>query len=331
MFTPYKPWKVVLTCLACFLWMRPLTSTAQTPSSKPGAYINDLAGVLNKTDIHTLDEQIHTLEKKYSVQLAVILVDKLPDGASIEEYAGGIGRKWHVGIHDSGLVYVASISERRQRLEVSSALNKVISDKDAHDITDNIKPFFRSKDYKGGIGGMIGDITGHFRAAVEGHDSSAATQAQSDQTSSANTPSVDLSIPGQSPGWDWGNMVVFGIFAIFIVTVIGAAFRGVRRTRRSRDTNLIHNSIHMSDSSYRSSQLDYTGMVTDAGTAILIDQAVRTDHSPHSHPSDSSNTDTSSPSSSDFGNWGGSDAGSSDSGFSSSDPGFSGGGSSNDW
>jgi uncharacterized protein len=153
--------------LFCLILLCPLLLWAQTPAPRPHTYVNDPAGILKQEDIAALNEQIHALEEAHSVQLAIVLVKRLPDNVDIADFARDIGRKWHVGINDSGLVYVASISQHQQRLEVARNLEGVITDIASHDITDHLKPYFREKNYAGGLMVMISEIKQRLEPAAD--------------------------------------------------------------------------------------------------------------------------------------------------------------------
>lgn len=144
--------------LLLLIFLLPLLMMAQVPDPLPGTYVNDNSGTLSLQDIGEINMKINALEKKYTVQLAVVIVDRLPENLSIEEYAMQVGRKWHVGKADNGLVYVLSLSQRKQRLEVARNLEGTIPDIAASKILDNMKPLLKSKDYKNAILRMIADI-----------------------------------------------------------------------------------------------------------------------------------------------------------------------------
>lgn len=142
---------IALLCITLFCY-------GQLPDPQPNTYVNDFAGVLTKDQIHVLNDSIHGIEQRSSVQIAIILVNTLPADIAIEDYAMGIGRKWHVGNANNGLVYVAALDEHKQRLEVAANLEGAIPDITAGNITGAIKPFFRQKDYYGGLLNMLKDI-----------------------------------------------------------------------------------------------------------------------------------------------------------------------------
>jgi len=120
------------------------------PEPQPFTYVNDLAYVLSEPQKTNLNTVMHLIERKTSVQIAVVIIPALVT-KSIEEYALQVGRKWHVGNAKNGIVYVISLAERKQRLEIAQNLEGDIPDIIAGQLTASTKPFFRNNDYFGGI------------------------------------------------------------------------------------------------------------------------------------------------------------------------------------
>lgn len=280
----------------------PLFVLSQIPDPQPGTYVNDLAHVLTINQVDDINKRIHVLEEKYSIQLAVVLIDVLPVNYEIEDYAREIGRKWHVGNARNGLVYVAAINQRKQRLEVSANLEGIIPDIIAKRITDNIKPFFRSNDYAGGVLNMVKEVDGIVNPEAQEQRKLAEVERQKRAN---NAFSMFLVIMGWLSG-------IAGL-----VVVIWWLINKKKKKEQPQQPVYRPSTI---PSRYNTRSNYITPLVTNYGS----------DYTPpsrsYSNDSDSSSSSSSS-SSSDYGNWGG---GSSDT-SSSSDSGYSGGGSSNDW
>ena len=133
------------------LFLVPCLCGGQIPQPKPNTYVNDYTGTLTSLETRTLNEQIRELEKHTTVQLAVVLVNRLPESLSIEEYARGIGNTWKVGNHFNGLVYVAVLQERRHRLEVARNLEVNLPDSTAAAIIESLRPYLRGQQYFDGL------------------------------------------------------------------------------------------------------------------------------------------------------------------------------------
>ena len=118
----------------------------------------------------------------------------------IEDFARNIGREWHVGTDRKGLVYVASISQHKQRLEVAANLEGDLTDLITHGITDHMKPFFRRQDYAGALTTLVAEVEQHLAkdtiaaaapaAASPASAAPGAQDAERDQSASTNQPSI---------------------------------------------------------------------------------------------------------------------------------------------
>lgn len=290
--------------LLIILLLLPAILIAQIPDPLPGTYVNDLAHVLTQGDVAKLNEQIYSVEKKYSVQIAVVLINELPTNYGIEDYARDIGRKWHAGNARNGLVYVAAINQRKQRLEVAANLEGTITDATALHLTDNIKPFFRNKDYYGGLANLVKDINTQLDPVTQEQQRLA-----KEELSKKEQKEIDTFFT-----------VIFWLFGICGVVCIGLYiyFKRKKKKESIKEPNRVK---YDSEGSYSRSNY-ITPIVINNESDYTPPARSYSDYTPPGRSYDSDSY-----SSSDYGNWG---SGSSDS-SSSYDSGFSGGGSSNDW
>jgi len=125
----------------------PLICIAQIPKPKPETYINDYTNHLSADQVNDLNQQFRKLESATGVQMAAIIVNDLPPNTTIEDYARSIGNTWKVGTAHNGLVYVAVLNIRRQRLEVAENLEGDIPDATAFEIIESLKDDLRAEDY----------------------------------------------------------------------------------------------------------------------------------------------------------------------------------------
>jgi uncharacterized protein len=154
-FLPY------LLCLFFLSW--------QIPAPQEGTYVNDYTNRLDASEIFQLNQSIAQLEKETDVQLAIILINDLPENISIEDYARRIGNEWKVGNHFNGLVYVAVLNARRQRLEVAKNLEGDIPDITAFQIIESLKTDLRQENYFAAMNLLVEQVSeklGHPRNAV---------------------------------------------------------------------------------------------------------------------------------------------------------------------
>jgi uncharacterized protein len=154
-FLPY------LLCLFFLSW--------QIPAPQEGTYVNDYTNRLDASEIFQLNQSIAQLENETDVQLAIILINDLPENISIEDYARRIGNEWKVGNHFNGLVYVAVLNARRQRLEVAKNLEGDIPDITAFQIIESLKTDLRQENYFAAMNLLVEQVSetlGHPRNAV---------------------------------------------------------------------------------------------------------------------------------------------------------------------
>lgn len=142
-----------------FFLICPLLSMGQIPSPKADSYVNDYTQTLNREEIRQLNEQLLSLEKQTSVQMAILLIDNLPENLTIVDYARSVGNTWKVGNHYNGLVYVAVLKERKQRLEVARNLEGDIPDITAFTIIESLKPYLRQKQYYEALQTLISSVS----------------------------------------------------------------------------------------------------------------------------------------------------------------------------
>lgn len=118
-------------------------------------YVEDQANVLSsetKEEVYQYNQAYKGL--KLRPQLAVVTLEELPEGQTIESFANetfnqlGIGDKEY----NSGVLYVLAVNDRKQRIEVGYGLEGDIPDALAMDLmTEEAKDYFRSENYDAGV------------------------------------------------------------------------------------------------------------------------------------------------------------------------------------
>lgn len=136
------------------------------PDHPPTAgLVNDFAGVLSPEQKNSLEQELRALEHDKQVEFAVVTVPSLK-GREIEDYANGLARYWEIGKKgaDNGVLFLTSPSDHRQRIEVGTRLETVLTDSDSKMILlDNYHPHAVAKDIAGAVMATAQAIDQHLR------------------------------------------------------------------------------------------------------------------------------------------------------------------------
>jgi len=322
---------------------------AQIPKPLKNTYVNDFAHVLTPDQITALNQQIFDIEKQSDVQFAVVLVSKLPDDMEVDDFSLLLARKWHVGKHKNGLVYVAAIKNHKQRIEVADSISSIFTGDKCTEILNTMKPSFKAGEYNAGLQTLVSSVRDALAVTVQPVPQPPITTAPAVEEPSAWVPIV-------------GILIFFG----FIGLIVLIAYR-LKKTIFSRGNNIRYNSPNSNagyyNNGYNNPPPGYYPHHSGSGLGSFIagaatGYAARTIQDDYANNQQNDNYD--SPPANDtsnsgndnrpdnWGNWG-SDSGSSsndssssydsgsssssndDSGFSGSDSSGSGGGASSDW
>jgi len=143
---------------------------AEIPALKPSGFVNDYAGILSSREKEELENMVESIEEETSAEIAILLIDSL-EGNSVEEYAAELFNSWGIGKKDknNGVLILASLQERRIRIEVGYGLEPVLPDGlCGRIIRERIAPSFREGNYHKGLALGVDSIA----RAVKGEPSS---------------------------------------------------------------------------------------------------------------------------------------------------------------
>ncbi len=147
----------LLALTACLLLLCStfLSVSAETtiPDPTRNFFVADFAQVISSSDEQTMQQQGQALYRATGAQVVVVTIPTL-DGASIEEYALQLARKWGIGDKDkdNGLLLLLSVAEPKVRIEVGSGLEGAIPDSKAGRILDTYMiPYYTPGQYSTGL------------------------------------------------------------------------------------------------------------------------------------------------------------------------------------
>ena len=132
------------------------------PVQAENSYVEDQANVLSsetKEEIYQYNQNYKDLELR--PQLAVVTLEELPEGQSIETYANEKFNELGIGdeARDFGVLYVIAVNNRKQRIEVGYGLEEMIPDALAMDLmTEKAKDYFRAENYDKGVSIVAANI-----------------------------------------------------------------------------------------------------------------------------------------------------------------------------
>jgi uncharacterized protein len=146
--------KLLKIILLIFLVLPAITFSQQIPPRpSPPRLVNDLANVLSPEQEAALEKKLVAYDDSTSNQVVVLTINTLND-YPIEEYALSVLRDWGIGNTqtNNGVLILASIQDRKLRIEVGYGLEGAIPDITAGQIIGNdIAPAFRQENYYQGL------------------------------------------------------------------------------------------------------------------------------------------------------------------------------------
>lgn len=154
------PWKSkFLLIFTAFFCLFPLTRAIEfsaVAERAPTGFVSDFAGVLKNPQ--AIEDYLVGLEAETSIEIAVVIIDSLPEDYTIEDFAVKLFEKWGIGKKgvDNGVLVLISVNDRKFRIEVGYGAEGVLPDLKAAQIAqEHFPPNFRSGDYDAGIFGAV--------------------------------------------------------------------------------------------------------------------------------------------------------------------------------
>ena len=126
---------------------------AQDFPAKPGKLVNDYTGTLSAAELQQLESKLVAFDDSTSTQIAIAILKSVGQ-YDINDYAQQLGRKWGVGgaKKNNGIMIVVALGDRKISIQTGYGLEGALPDIYTNRIIENdIKPFFKSGDYYGGL------------------------------------------------------------------------------------------------------------------------------------------------------------------------------------
>jgi len=113
--------------------------------------------ISNKQDIIN---KINNINLKNKVSLKVIIIDKLPNDISIEDYSIKMSRDLKIGSskYNNGLLYTIAISNRKNRLEVGRGLEGYVTDIVSNKIISSGRQYYKDNNFELGLNEVLNSL-----------------------------------------------------------------------------------------------------------------------------------------------------------------------------
>lgn len=120
----------------------------------PTSVVTDLAKVLRLDQKQQLEEIIKNIEKDTTAEIAVVLVDKMDGGGTLENFVNVLFNKFQVGKKNknNGILFFVAVNNRMMRIEIGYGLEPVISTAAVEGIlSEDLVPLFQKSEYYEGL------------------------------------------------------------------------------------------------------------------------------------------------------------------------------------
>ena len=142
--------KYLAMLVALVVTMFTANAFAFTPPPAPdhGFYVYDGTGKLTATQISALNHKIDRISQATKNELGIAFLQSL-DGADISDAANATFRNWGIGKHglDNGVLIMLSLKEHKSRIETGKGVGGEITDIQAKQILDGMRPSLRNGDF----------------------------------------------------------------------------------------------------------------------------------------------------------------------------------------
>ncbi len=189
----------------------------------PNGLVNDYARVIAPADLLRISNLVAEVRQKTMAAIAVVTVKSM-DGGNVDDFTGKLFAKWALGEkgRDNGVMVLASIDDRKIRIEVGYGLEGAINDAKAGRIMDEqMVPAFKEGRYGDGLYNAAAALA----ALIAIENKVALTNIATDGLAISNALAAAGS-PSVPPSNLIGGFITLGIFICLVVIVIILAKKG---------------------------------------------------------------------------------------------------------
>lgn len=157
---------LVSLCLI-FIPQRIQAAVLERPSDST---VLDKSHYLSEQTIRDIDEINRSwANTDEQLQVGVCIVEKIPDGSTLESVSNETFRKWQVGFAgtNNGVLLYIAMEDRQFRIETSDNASILLTDVEAKRILESARSFFRAKEYSEGVFYIVNAIGDSFYGTEE--------------------------------------------------------------------------------------------------------------------------------------------------------------------
>jgi len=214
--------KYLSILVALMVTLFTVNALAFTPPSAPvqGWYVSDGTGQLTTTQISALNNKIKRISDATHNEFGLVFLQSL-NGATIEDASYATFRAWGIGKHglDNGVLIMLSLKEHKSRIETGKGVGGEITDLQAKQILDGMRPALRS-----------GNFFAAFNQALDGCSQLLESRANVATPPSAPPPATQQqpatpAVNGQ-PTVQQSSGGGLGVLGIFFLVLLGLGVAG---------------------------------------------------------------------------------------------------------
>jgi uncharacterized protein len=210
--------------LATLLWAA-VAHAAWVPPPLAG-HVVDEAGALTEPQKRKLDKKLDRARLTSGFAIVVFILPKLPDGMTIEDVGYTAGNTWKVGSKkgDDGVILLASLEERKLRIETGKGVGGALTDvQSSHINREVIGPLMKEGRVYDAMNAGVDAILKELVEGTPGGTSDPGREREPGAKKQPRPPNAPMTIG------DWAK--IGGIALVILLVIIGAivspAFREI--------------------------------------------------------------------------------------------------------
>ncbi len=129
------------------------TSASPCALPVPTGYVSDFANVLDQTARAELERKLENLNRQGNIDFALAFVEETA-GREIFDYSLDLARCWGIGTRNpdgAGVLLLVAVKDRKWHIQITTALEKVLTNADVYEIGDKMIPDFKQGQFAAGV------------------------------------------------------------------------------------------------------------------------------------------------------------------------------------